>query len=241
MLRKIMVKNWSWIIVVFLLGGMGSVILAKDFWREKPYTQWSENEAMTLLSNSPWARVQPIKGDYGKAFIPHQIDTTSPLGAVRTPTINPSQGYDENTVSLYIRWHSSVKIRQALGQLGLLRKVYTEEMARQFIDQEMPEIVISITASRMEPFEKLTLEETQPNTFLLAKKDKNKKVALKSFMSPKETQDGSALFLFPRLLGGNPAIDPADEEIYFVTEVGKTKIRAIFKLATMMTNGKLDI
>ncbi len=241
MQKRFSPRHQVWIVILVLFAGMGSVILAKDFWQEKPFTQWNENEAMTLLSNSPWAKTQPIKGDYGKVFVPHQIDTSSPGGAVRTPAMNPTQGYDENSISLYVRWHSSVKIRQALGQLGLLRRVYTEEMARQFINQEMPEIVISIIASRMEPFEKLTLEETQPNTFLLAKKDKNKKVALKSFMSPKETQDGSALFLFPRLLEGNPAIDPADEEIYFVTEVGKMKIRAIFKLATMMTNGKLDI
>jgi hypothetical protein len=125
--------------------------------------------------------------------------------------------------------------------LGLLRKVYTDEMARQFMDQEMPDIVISISGSTMEPFSNLTFEDLQTKTFLLSKKDKNKKVPLKIFMSPKETQDGSALFLFPRQWEGNPAIDLADEEIQFVTEVGKTKIRAVFRLASMMADGKLDI
>lgn len=230
-----------WFAILVFFSGMNFMILAKDFWQEKPFTQWNENEAMMLLSNSPWAKPQSVKGDYGKVFVPHQIDTSTPGGAVRTPAMNPTQGYDENPVILYVRWHSSLKIRQAIGQLGLLRKVYTEEMAGQFIQQEMPDIVISITGSNMAPFEKLNLEETQPKTFLLSKKDKNKKITLKSVMSSKETQDGSALYLFPRELEGTPCIDPADDEIYFVTEVGKTKIRAIFKLATMMTAGKLDI
>jgi hypothetical protein len=230
-----------WFAALVFIAGMNFIILGKDFWQEKPFTQWNENEAMMLLSNSPWARPQSVKGDYGKVFVPHQIDTSSPLGAVRTPAMNPTQGYDENPVILYVRWHSSVKIRQAIGQLGLLRKVYTEEMAHQFISQEMPDIVISITGTMMAPFEKLTLEETQPKTFLLSKKDKNKKIPLKSVMASIETQDGSALYIFPRKLEGNPSVDSADDEIYFVTEVGKTKIRAIFKLATMMTAGKLDI
>jgi hypothetical protein len=155
--------------------------------------------------------------------------------------MSPNQGYDENSVILYIRWHSSLKVRQAIARLGLLRKVYSEEMANQFIDQAMPDIVISISGSNMAPFEKLTLEEVQPKTFLLSKKDKNKKVPLKSVMSSKETQDGSALYLFPRQQEGNPSIDPADDEIYFVTEVGKTKIRAVFKLVAMMTAGNMDI
>ncbi len=241
MQRSFSSKNQIWIALLFLLAGMESVFLAKDFWQEKPFTQWSENEAMMLLSNSPWAKTQPVKGDYGKVFVPHQIDTSSPGGAVRTPAMNPTQGYDENSISLYVRWHSSTKIRQAIGRLGLLRKVYTEEMARQFIDQEMPDIIVSITGSSMEPFEKLTVEETQLKTFLLSKKDKNKKVALKTFMSPQETQDGSALFLFPRLLEGKASIELADEEIYFVTEVGKAKIRTLFKLTAMMVDGKLDI
>jgi hypothetical protein len=228
-------------VLFFALFGMEAAFLAKDFWQEKPFTQWNENEALLLLSNSPWAKTQPIKGDYGKVFVPHQIDTSTPLAAVRIPAMNPTQGYDENTISLYIRWHSSKKIRQAIGQLGLLRKVYAEEMARQFIDQEMPDLVISISGSTMEPFSNLTFEDLQAKTFLLSKKDKNKKVPLKTFMSPKETQDGSALFLFPRQWEGNPTFDLADKEAQFVTEVGKTKIRAFFRLVSMLAGGKLDI
>ncbi len=231
-------KNQVWVISLLLFEGMGSIFLAKDFWQEKPFSQWSESEAMMLLSNSPWAKIQPIKGDYGGAFIPRQIDASS---AASSPTINPAQGYDENSTVLYIRWHSSLKVRQAIGRLGWLRKAYTEDMLRQFIDQEMPDIVISIAGSKLEPFEKLTFEEARPKTLLLSKKDKNKKVSLKLFVRPKETQDGSALFLFPRQLESNPSVDPADEEIYFVTQVGKTKIRVVFKLAAMMVAGKLDI
>lgn len=49
------------------------------------------------------------------------------------------------------------------------------------------------------------------------------------------------MFFFPRSLNGQPTIDPADDEIIFVTEIGSAKIRAVFKLERVMVNGKLDL
>jgi len=33
---------------------------AKDFWEEKPFTQWTEKQAQKILSDSPWGKTQVI-------------------------------------------------------------------------------------------------------------------------------------------------------------------------------------
>ncbi len=38
-----------------------------------------------------------------------------------------------------------------------------------------------------------------------------------------------------------PSLDLADDEVIFVSELGKLKIRAVFKLARMVVDGKLDV
>src|SRR5688572_31744822 len=49
--------------LVFILGMSSFVALrADDFWEKKPFTQWSEKEAISLLAESPWARTQTVMG-----------------------------------------------------------------------------------------------------------------------------------------------------------------------------------
>ena len=42
-----------------LLGFTGLLVFAAtDFWRDKPYSQWTDDEVSKMLSNSPWAQSQ---------------------------------------------------------------------------------------------------------------------------------------------------------------------------------------
>ena len=93
----------------------------------------------------------------------------------------------------------------------------------------------------MKPLEQTTLESLKGKTFLISKKVKNKKLELKEYVSPKDRKDGLALFTFPRELEGKPSLDAADEEVQFVAELAGLQIKTTFKLAKMMTDGKLDI
>ena len=38
----------------------GSFLLAGKFWNDKPYTDWSKDEASKILSDSPWVELQKI-------------------------------------------------------------------------------------------------------------------------------------------------------------------------------------
>ena len=139
-------------------------VLAKEYWEEKAYSQWNEQEAMAMLTNSP-----------------------------------------------------------------------------EFLKQPMPDFAICISCPVMEPFNSVAYDTLKAKTFLLSRKDKTKKIELKSYSPPKERQDKLAVFMFPRTLNAMPTIELADDEILFVTEMGPSKFRATFKLARMVVNGTLDL
>jgi hypothetical protein len=126
-------------------------------------------------------------------------------------------------------------------RIGMLRGNLTEQMANEFLQQPMPDYVISISSPMMEPFNQVTYETIKLKTFLLSKKDKAKKIELKSYSPPKERTDGMAIFNFPRTINGTPSVELSDDEMIFVTQLGPTKFQANFKLGKMMVGDKLDL
>jgi hypothetical protein len=140
-----------------------------------------------------------------------------------------------------VLWYSSTKVRQALGRLGQLHGNVSEEQVNMFSQQPMENYVIAVSGPVMKPFEDANLETLKAKTFLVSKKDKSKKGELKEYVSPKDRKDGLALFAFPRSLDGKPFLEMADEEAQFLTEQGPLRVKASFRLAKMVTDGKLDL
>jgi hypothetical protein len=159
---------------------------------------------------------------------------TAPGGYGETAPVNQS-------VPLQVTWFSSLKIRQAMGRLGQLQGNISAAQLNTFVQQPVDQYIIAVSGPQMKPLEQANLETLKGTTFLLSKKDKNKKVELKEYVSPKDRKDGLALFVFPRTVDGKPSVDVADEEVQFVAEPAGLKIKTAFKLSKMMTDGKLDI
>jgi hypothetical protein len=241
---------------------------AKDFWEEKPFTQWTEKQAQKILSDSPWGKTQVItlegsgpdlggdRGIYGPTTPAGRPDgaagggggtqtrTGSPGGLGGADAGSPGSlggNREARTANFQVLWYSSTRVRQAMGRLGQLHGSVSEEQVNTFSQQPMENYVIAISGPMMKPFEEASSESLKANTFLASKKDKNRKAELKEYVSPKDRKDGLALFAFPRSLDGKPFLEVADEEAQFVTEQGLVRVRASFKLAKMMTNGKLDL
>ena len=239
--------NLSWKLtgkhVAFVLSGVLVSLLpllAKEYWEEKNYTQWNEQEAMAMLTNSPWSRASSIPGNYGGTAPPRVIQPGS--AASSSSDLSRTGGLGgSNSIPLYIRWYSSQQVRQAMCRLGILHGNLSESTANEFLKQPMPDYAICISCQMMEPFNRVTFDTAKPKTFLLSKKDKAKKIELKSYSPPKERQDNLVVFMFPRSLNDKPTVELADDEIIFVTETGPSKFRATFKLARMVVNGNLDL
>ncbi len=211
------------------------MLLAADFWTAKPYSAWNEQETLTLLRNSPWSWTTSIPGNYGGSAVPTMMGG----GARATATTGGLGGSD--SVPMYVRWHSSLKIRQALARYSQLQGMLSEPEVQRYIAQPVPDYTIAVSCQAKGLFEAAAFESLSPRTFLTSKKNKEKKIGLKAY-SPPAAQGGSfALFMFPRLLDGKPTVELADEEIVFSTQIGTLKIRAPFRLARMVVDGAPDL
>ena len=227
-------------------------VWAKDFWEEKPFTQWDEKQSLSLLSDSPWSRTQTVlsgtlkgKSSSGESF----GNRTADLPRIARPGENSGADLARSginfsgteSIPVYVRWYSSTRVRQALGRLGQLKNNAPEAEVKKFVEEPKEDYLISIVAPLMDAFDQASLESLQGKTFLVSKKNSSKKLMLKSYTAPKDRNDGIALFSFSRTLEGKPAFEPSDEEVQFVTELGKLGIKVSFKLAKMMTDQKLDL
>jgi len=223
------------LVVCTIAAATALMVFGKDFWIAKPYSAWNEQEALTVLRNSPWSWTTSIPGNYGGSAVPSLMGG----GARATATSGGLGG--SNSLPMYVRWHSSMKVRQALARYSQLRGALSELEIQRFLAQPMPDYTIAVSCQVMDPFAVATFESLAPHTFLTSKKSKEKKIGLKAYSSPAAQGGNFALFMFPREIDGTPAIEIADEEIVFSTQIGTLKIRAPFNLARMMIDGAPDL
>ena len=144
-------------------------------------------------------------------------------------------------VPVYVRWLSSVRLRQALGRLGQIQSKAPESEASKFAEQPMEDYQVAVIAPIMDTFNSLSLADFKSKTFLASKKDKSKKIGLKNYLAPKERSDGVALFFFPRQSDGKATFGLEDQEVEFSAQGGKIVVKASFKLAKMVKDGNLDL
>lgn len=254
-------------ILAFLFG---LTMLAKDFWEEKPFTAWSEKEAHRILSDSPWSKTEHLALPDSERQLTEPRERAgsipspgaSPAGAGRATggdgnlrgdqgagrvPVNTGGSYGgeagsaNQSVPFQVTWYSSMKVRQAMGRLGQLQGNISAEQVSAFVQQPAEDYIVAVSGPLMMPLEQASLESLKGRTFLLSKKDKNKKLELKEYVPSKDRKDNLALFVFPRTVDGKPSLDVADEEVQFVAELVGLKIKTAFKLSKMMTDGKLDI
>ncbi len=232
-------KPWRSVVTGFFVCIIGTastlMLLGDDFWIAKPYSAWNEQESLALLRNSPWAWTTSIPGNYGGSAVPTM------MGGGARATANTGGLGGSDSVPLYVRWHSSLKIRQALARYNQLQGALSDSEIQRFLAQPMLDYTIAVSCQVVAPFESATLESLSPYTFLTSKKNKEKKIGLKAYSSPAKQGGSFALFMFPRSIDGKATVESADEEIVFSTQIGRLKIRAPFKLARMTVNGTPDL
>ena len=236
------------LLAMLLFLGVVLRVVAKDFWEAKPFTEWNEPEAMKMLAESPWSRtVLVLGGTLAAAQAANRVTdlpSLSGTGAGRGTGVGQAgSGYGSggDSVSLYISWFSSARIRQALGRLAQIRNHAPESEVKKFVEQPSEDYQICVAGPALEAFNSLSLADFKPKTFLVSKKDKSKTLFLKSYVAPKERSDGMAVFSFERQIDGKPAFGLEDQEVEFAAQGRKIVLKASFKLAKMMNAGNLHL
>ena len=234
------------LLAMLLLFKVVLTFAAKDFWEEKPFTEWNEQEAMKMLSVSPWSRTLTVLGG-----------TLAPANAANRVTDLPSlsqagggrgvsqaglgYGSGGDSVDVYVSWFSSGRIRQALARLAQIRNHTPDSEVKAFAERPSEDYQICVAGPVLEIFNSLSLADFKPKTFLVSKKDKSKSLPLKSYTAPRERSDGMVVFSFERQLNGKPAFGLEDQEVEFVAQGKKVVLKASFKLAKMLSAGNLDL
>jgi hypothetical protein len=237
--------------------GLGTV-LAKEVWQGEPYMHWSQQEAVALLTNSPWAVSKPIKRE--GSLLDQSSAPREGSGCVETTMGTMEEGADQavaqtaasasslsrGTRRYTVRFVSALPIRMAIARWAILNGRITAEQARVMLNQDPynGNIVVSLSASNDQDWSELnsfTTDSLAEETYLLLEKSK-KRLFANRYVPPNQSGIGEALFYFPRFGDGTVSITPAEKEVSFICRLSdRTQFHREFRLKKMVYNGELAI
>jgi hypothetical protein len=207
-------------VVLALVGSLP----AKDFWQEKPYTEWKKKEVVKMLLDSPWADAENVD-----------------IRGFGSPGISGAQK------RYYLRFHSATPIRMAVARNAMLDGRADEKQAKQFIDAHPSPgyVVIGLsvaTGQARAELARLTTEVLKQNAYLQLK-GSGTRIYLERYESPSEAGGGDEAFLyFPRVVNGVDVFTVEEKEVRLNLELDpQTRINMPFKFKKMVFEGELEI
>ncbi|MCL5289110.1 MAG: hypothetical protein M1453_14085 [Acidobacteria bacterium] len=213
---------------------------ADDFWKSKPPSEWTAEEALQILQNSPWARQESIAVGPPPNCDPDDYDEN---GNCRDPQFrfprNPASKRGRkipdtqfNVVVYLVRWDSAPQVVAAFARLDALGErasaVFRSPPPRRPADRYV------VTLNVMRP------PKGPGDLFALREDSKERKpVRLKTSRGtfvPLETErsgvgaNEALHFFFPREQDGQPILDPRGDTAEFVFEGKKATVKSKFSL-----------
>ena len=204
----------------------------QGFWTSKAFPDWTDEEARTMTTNSPWAKdVTVTTGSRAS----NERDTTE-IGVTELEAASRANASKEQTIKLNISWLTSLPIKQAMlkdrfAQGGDLAANAQQIMAAQ---EEVYAIGLSGLPTDMVDDVIHNIEQVKQSSLNPAKKPTIVLVDL-DFQPRGRTTD--VLFLFPRT---NP-ISVEDTEVEVILKLGTFEARKKFNLKDMVYKGKLEL
>lgn len=210
----------------FLMVRIVAVLLAfspgaSEDWSKTPYTDWSENQAMKLLSDSPWAQTHSFS------------DTSKAFNTARGQQSQSSTASSVVIVNFRVRFLSSRPVRQAISRLTMVQKKgdLPPQMATQLkalAEAPFPDyVVVTVTCDSdrgsdmlqqaNETLRKATTAMLGNKSYLIT--NDGQRVYLKEYQAPRNDGFG-ARFIFPRIVNGKEILTSEGGEIVFHAEMG---------------------
>ena len=220
--------------------GLATTVSAQ--WQKKPYGEWSEKEALSVLNNSPWGQTQTV------------TDTSKMFDTGRRVDSSQSREAEVSQTRFRIRFFSAKPIRQAISRLIQLKQKgeLNPSLAAQLTalaNGEFPDyIIITVVAEVAESgsqmgaaaavLDRQTTPQLKNETYLLAAG--GQRVFLQEYQPPRKDGLG-ARFVFPRLVDGKPFISTENGEVLFHSELTRgPALQMRFKTKDMLFEGKLE-
>lgn len=211
---------------------LSNVSFAQKTW-EKPFQKWSREDAIKILSTSPWAQTyQSTSGASGAAQ--QQINREQGQ-SVNSGGSNPrSVARSFGPAPVVIRLHSALPVRQALVRLQQIsagydkmdekQKAQFEAASKTFLDCAICQNYHVVTITQFPDssgqsvdegiFQSMTLNDLKGNVWL--ENEKREKRELFQFTPPKGSGDSAVFFFARKDDKGNLFLTPEIKELKFV-------------------------
>ena len=234
--------------------------------RQKPWTEWTKNDAEKILNDSPWGQTQ-VETDTSEMFYtPTTRAQAAPGTSNRATSITgqtpPGSGESlssgravegalnqSTSVKFHIRWFSSRPIRRAMAREVALQQGKLTDQLVQFADgpsEKRAVIAVTFEANDqrfggkvMQAFNTATAATLRNNTYLELRD--GTRVFLQDYIPPTNNTIGAALFVFPRTRGEQPLLGPDAGDVRFFSEFSRAlKFDMKFKVSDMIYEGRLE-
>ncbi len=230
--------------LALLLLPLGAV--ADDVWKEKPPAQWTPEERVEFLTNSPWANRVTVYHPFNLELVgrrPKGLPRPSPDAPVDDVNVYQLEHKGIYTASaIYVvRWSSAAIVQQALAQLEPALRTVQSPPSR----LSAGHYVITVHTKRppARPAQALFESMTKKQLFQGAELRTSRKLRLKPVRVVRHGLGASAgiSFFFPRRHNGQAALPPKTKWAEFIFKGARgEKLKARFKLADMQVGGQLD-
>lgn len=221
----------------------------------KPWTEWSEKEALKMLNDSAWGQTQ-TDTDTSEMFYSPNSQNRNPIGGRPLDTSGGSsndrstqgQTNQATNVDYRIRLLTAKPIRQALARRAQIQNPDLAEQLKAFAEQHTDKyIVVAVdfesrdrrySGPAMQIFNSANTGVLKNNTYL--ENNDGKRLFLQEYIAP--INDGmGAKFVFPRTQNNEQFVNEQSGYLRFYSEMAKNiKLNMRFKIADMMYDGRLE-
>jgi len=243
-------KSLSIAATVMLVGALATAMAQKA---DKKWTEWSKKEALKVLDDSPWGRIQVDTDTAEMMFTP-----TAAPGTSGTNDRRAASGATNQSVNLtfHVRFFSARPIRQALARImelsqNLDPKTASDTLTKLHNFGEMKStdsIIVTVTfdspdgrysGPAIQAFSSAVTSTMKNDTYL--QRSDGKQLFLEEYVPPGKDGFG-ARFIFLREKDGQPFLNDKAGEIRFYAKYPNSsiKIDRRFKVADMKYQGELE-
>ncbi len=141
------------------------------------------------------------------------------------------------TLGLFVRWRTALVVNEALAKSKYGAEAGTSPDAKKMLEPEPKYYVIWVNGlpANLRP-QNAEAKQAMMKDSVLNPKDKNS-IPAEDIQFAGQGRSTDFFYLFPKSAG----LTADDKEVEFVTKLGKTAIKAKFKLKDMEISGKLDL
>jgi hypothetical protein len=223
-------------------------LAASDFWDQKNFTAWSDQEVRRILTDSPWSRAVTIfnaefslgkrVGGLSGGVVGRGVGSRGGFGGAGGGVGGDGAGNlgggsfldSPERFNVVLRWTSALPVRQAIRRRQSLEAGTPAEPVSGDDEPFYRVAIVGLLPTAVDSFGGLTL-----TTSLNRRRAEPIPAVSADF-----THDGDLAlieFSFPR----TDAITVTDQEVEFVTKLGQETVRKKFKLKDMIFQGRLAL